>query len=277
MPHRLRREVVQRYDACHDRRQRCRNLRIGHIGLACFPVDIESMDFRVKRVPHLAYVSGKLKDRASSAYSDVVKALARQPVGDRLDIGVGGAIKPGKFLGREPFLKIRRVLHLLLIHELAQRGLLVRAPLQKQQHTVHRRGIGDGSPIKLGAGERVHVAAQAHELRFVDCLGNACGNCYSLRSRRAIRLCLCGDAKCRERHSQNKNEKGIAKDQRLEFHSPPHTADLNSVPTQSIRTERAAIHTEEELLQRASRGRGLDRKRFTSKRVKNITSFLKTL
>jgi len=134
---------------------------------------------------------------------------------------------------------------LLLIHELAQGGLLVRAPLQKQQHTVHRRGIGDGSPIKLGAGERVHVAAQAHELRFVDCLGNARGNGYSLRSRRAIRLDLRGGAKCRERHSQNKNEKGIAKDQRLEFHSPPHTADLNSVPTQSIRTERVDIHTEE--------------------------------
>src|SRR5438045_3070494 len=100
MPHRLRREVVQGYDARHDWSQRGRNLRIGHVGLARFSVHIEVMDFRVERVPNLAYVSGKLNHCSASAYSQVVKALARQPICDRLDIGVGGAIEPGKFLGR---------------------------------------------------------------------------------------------------------------------------------------------------------------------------------
>src|SRR6266568_5108298 len=139
-------------------------------------------------------------------------------------------------------MKIRRVAAQLFIHEFAERGLLFGTALEKQQHAGNGRG-------------------------------NGCG----LRGWRVIRCGLRGGAKRRERQYQSKNEEGIAKHQRLEFHIPPMLADLNSVPTQSIRTERVAIHAEEQLSQRASRGRGLDRKRFTIKRVKGITGYLKTL
>jgi hypothetical protein len=58
----------------------------------------------------------------------------------------------------------------------------------------------------------VYVAPQAHELRFVNRLGDAGRNGRGLRRRRAIRLGLRGGAKRRERQNQSKNEKAIAKD-----------------------------------------------------------------
>jgi hypothetical protein len=66
----------------------------------------------------------------------------------------------------------------------------------------------------------VDVAWEAHELRFVDGLSDSSGD-GSLRGRCAIRLGLRGGAKRRQRQDQSKNEKGIAKDQRLKFHIPP--------------------------------------------------------
>jgi hypothetical protein len=103
---------------------------------------------------------------------------------------------------------------------LLQSSFLLWAALQEQQHAVHRRGIGDGTPIEFDAGEGMDVTTEGHELRFVNGLGDSSGDDSGLRGRYAIRLGLRGGAKCRERQSQSKKEEGIAKDQRLEFHVP---------------------------------------------------------
>jgi len=128
----------------------------------------------------------------------------------------------------------------LFIHEFAERGLLFGTALEKQQHAVHGRRVRDDALIEFGPGERVHVAPEADELRFINRLGDAGlgevrGDDRGLCGRRALRRGLRGRAKRRERQYQSKNEEGIAKHQRLEFHIPPMLADLNLIPTQRIR------------------------------------------
>src|SRR6266704_834146 len=99
------------------------------------------MDFRVERVPYLAHVAGKLNHGASGAYFDLLKPLASEPIGDGLNICVGGAVKLAKFLRGEPLVKIRRVAAQLFIHEFAERGLLFGTALEKQEHTAHGCGV----------------------------------------------------------------------------------------------------------------------------------------
>ncbi len=213
---------MQGNNARDDGRQCNRNLRIADVRLSPLAPDIELMDVRVERIAHLADVSGKLNDRASRRDLDSLESVASQPVGYRLNVRVRGAELLSKLIRREPLMKIRRVLALLLIHQLPQRGLLVRTALQKQKHAVHRRGISDRSLIKLGASERMHVTLQAHQLSVVDGLSDACRDGCRLSGRRqALLIGLRHGANGRQRQNHRKKEKGIAKHRRMEFHVSP--------------------------------------------------------
>ena len=46
------------------------------------------MNLGVKRIPHLANVSGELNRRAAVAHFDSMEPLPGEPVGNRLNIGV---------------------------------------------------------------------------------------------------------------------------------------------------------------------------------------------
>ena len=179
------------------------------------------MDFGVKGVADLGYVAGKLDGGATCTDLDSLESLARQPVGDGLDIGVGGTVEFSKILGREPLMKIWRVFAKLFVHELAETSLLFGAALKKEQDAVHWRGVGNDALIKFRACEGMDVAVEAYELRFIDRLGDPSGNGGGLCSRYVIQFGLGGGAKRRERQNQSKKEEGIAKDQRMEFHIPP--------------------------------------------------------
>ncbi len=107
---RLPRKIVQRYDAHHDGRQRRRDLRVAHIGLSRFAVHRELMDVRVKCVPYLPHVSGKLDGRATCSHLDLLEPLACKPVCNCLNVRVRWPKLLAKLLRGEPFMKIGRVL-----------------------------------------------------------------------------------------------------------------------------------------------------------------------
>lgn len=59
---------------------------------------------------------------------------------------------------------------LLVIEQLLQRSLLIRAALQKKQHAVQRLAIAYRALIKFSASERVHVSSKHREISFVHSL-----------------------------------------------------------------------------------------------------------
>ena len=98
-------------------------------------------------------------------------------------------------------MKIGRFLAHLPVHELAERGLLFGTALQDEHHSLHGCCVAHQALVKFRAGEGVDVAAEAHELRFVDGLGDARGDgCGLSRGRpNCARFGLRGGAECRER------------------------------------------------------------------------------
>jgi len=90
------------------------------------------MDFGVKGVADLRHVAGKLEGGATCTDLDSLESLARQPVRDGLDVGVGGTVELSKLFRREPLVKIWRVFAQLFVHELAESGLLFGAALERR-------------------------------------------------------------------------------------------------------------------------------------------------
>ena len=213
---------MEREHSSHDGRQRCGDLWIAYVGLAGLAVHIKLMDLRVERAADLRHVPGELDGCASGSYLDLLKSLVCQPVGYCLDVRFGRAELLAKLFGRKPVMKIRRVLAQLLVHEFAERGLLFGTALQDEHHSLHGCCVAHQAMVKFRAGEGVDVAAEAHEFRFVDGLGEARGDGWGLRRGRPnrFRLGLRGGAEGWEREKCSKKEKGIAKHQRLEFHNP---------------------------------------------------------
>src|ERR1700720_3672274 len=92
------------------------------------------MDLGLKRVAHLAHVSGKLNGGAARAYFNSREAAGGEPVVTRLNIGCSGTVLLAELIGGEPLVEVRRTLVLLLLEQLAERGLLILAALQQQRH-----------------------------------------------------------------------------------------------------------------------------------------------
>jgi hypothetical protein len=165
----------------------------------------------------------------------------------------------------------------LLVHELAERSLLFWAALQDKHHPFHGCGVRDDSPIEFGSRERVHVALEAHELRFIDGLGDAGGDGRRLSGRRAIGLGLGCGAKRRERQNQYKKEKGIAKYQRLQFHIPSTLQIWIRFPQNTSGLKAWPFGQWNNFQKWRLADWGLHRKRFTVELVKAITDDKKTL
>ena len=194
----------------HHGRQSSWELRIADVGLARLAVHSESMDFSVKRIPHLPDISREFDSRASGPDLDLLESLTRQPVGDRLDVRVGRPELLAKLVRSEPFMEIGGVLAQLLVHQFAERGLLFGAALEDEHHPLHRSGIAYESLIELRTRERMDVAFEADELRFVNGLSDTGGDGRGLSGGCAIGLGLCGGAKGRERQKKSKGKERTA-------------------------------------------------------------------
>ena len=89
-------------------------LRITDVGLAHFAVDKEMMNVCVEGGAHLCDASGKFNDDLSGGDLDIVESFGAEPVGDGLNIGVGGTELPAELSGRQPFVVTGRASVLLL-------------------------------------------------------------------------------------------------------------------------------------------------------------------
>ena len=110
-----------------------------------------------------------------------MKALPSELVRYRLNICIRWAELRAKLLRRKPFVKIWRIFAELLVHQPLQRRFLFRAPLEKQQHPVHRRGIRHQTLIEFRTREWVYVALETHQLPLVNRLRDAGRYRWSLR------------------------------------------------------------------------------------------------
>ena len=76
---------------------------------------------------------------------------------------------------------VRRRIVLLLIEELVEGGLLLGAALQDQQHALHGQARGRRALVIFRERERMRVAAQYDEVRFIDRLSDPRRGVWRLR------------------------------------------------------------------------------------------------
>jgi len=174
-------KIVQRDDACDDGRQGRGDLRVGGVGHMGFVVYKEVMNLGVESAAHLGDVAGEFDDRTAGTNFNVRETLRGEPLGHGLDVGVGGPKLSAELLRGEPCVVVRGGLALLIVEQLAEGGLLIRAALQEQQYTVQRLSIRDSTLIKFRAGEWMDVARQDEESLFIDGLRDARRDVGALR------------------------------------------------------------------------------------------------
>ena len=84
--------------------------------------------------------------------------MGLQPRGNRLQVGIGGPKLLAVLLGREPLVIVGRRLVLLIVEQLAERSLLVRAVLQHQQHPRHGQTRRSCAQIVFRPRQRMRIA-----------------------------------------------------------------------------------------------------------------------
>ncbi len=162
----------------------------------------------MKCVLHLANISREFDARAAGAHLDIGEAARGEPVGDSLDVGIGGTELFAELIGRQPLVIVGRAFVLLLIEQLAERGFLFVAALESERHVRRGLRIGDRTAIELRTRHRMHVALEREAIALIDRLCDASGNSrrlrrsrgrFGLRTGHRVRGCLRGNARQRKR------------------------------------------------------------------------------
>ncbi len=141
------------------------------------------MHLRSQSLPHHARRAGKLDDRAARRDVRHVEALRREPIGDRLEVGIRRAKLLPELLGRQPLVEAGGGLHLLVIKQLPQGGFLVGAALQDQQDSLQGQVVRRHALVKFPARQRVDVSRESDQVVRVHCLRHAGASGGALRQR----------------------------------------------------------------------------------------------
>ena len=141
----------------------------GSLALAqwSLPFTREVVNLRSEDLPDQTRRARKLDHRAARRHLRHLEALRRKPIGDGLNVGIRRAKLLPKLLGREPLVKSRRGLHLLVVEQLAQGGFLVLPALQNQQHALHCQVVRRNTLVKFRPRPRVDVSSQGDEILHV--------------------------------------------------------------------------------------------------------------
>jgi len=162
------------------RNQRRRNLRITRICPVLFAVDDVFVNRSVKRLAYLARRPRKLQYRSPFGRSHL-KAVALQPSGNCLHVGVRRAEFLAEFLRRQPLVIGRRMPVLLIVKQLAQRQLPLRTAFEHQQHPLHGQRCRSSPQIEFRPGQGIRISLQLRDLPFVDSLGDERPRSWTLR------------------------------------------------------------------------------------------------
>jgi hypothetical protein len=95
-----------------------------------------------------------------------------EPVGHNLYVRVRATKLLAELLRREPFVIVRRSGALLLVQQSAERGLLVRAAPQQQQHPPDWLAVGRGALIVFRPRQRMRIVSQRGKRGFIHRPGN---------------------------------------------------------------------------------------------------------
>ena len=180
-------EVVQRLDAQHHRRQRGGNLRVAHIGNVRDAIDLQIVNFGAEGALDLRRRAAEADRQTIRSHFIHRKAVTGQPVFDGGKVGLGGTEVFAHLLGREPLMEVGRIGIVLAGDKLFEGGLLRRVAAEHQDQVAHAQIGADPAAIVLGAGGGVGVAPERHPLAFIDAIDNAHGGgkALCLHGRRA--------------------------------------------------------------------------------------------
>src|SRR5579872_724845 len=106
-----------------------------------------------------------------------------KPRCDGLDVLTRGAKLQAELLRSKPAMEVRRRRVLLLFEQRLERGFLLRAARQDQKHALHRQGRWSGALVEFCPRQRMCVALESRQARFVNNLSDAGRREVSLRVR----------------------------------------------------------------------------------------------
>jgi hypothetical protein len=161
-------EIVERGDACDDRSECLRDLRIGDVREVSRAMYRERVDRRVKRALHLIERAGKLDEIAGGSEVFDPEAVSLEPGADCLDVRIRGTELGSKLRGGEPAMKVWRCGVLQIGQIRGERLLLGGASLQDEGETAGGgRGRGRSS-IEAGLREGMNIATERNKTAFID-------------------------------------------------------------------------------------------------------------
>src|ERR1700688_2135855 len=102
-----------------------------------------------------------------------MKSFGGQPARRGLEVAVGGSELRAELLGSQPGVMLWRIESELVVQQLAQGGFLFWCALQQQEHAIQGLRIAYGALVKFGLRQRMDIAAEEHQLVFVNGLGDA--------------------------------------------------------------------------------------------------------
>src|SRR6202166_3211496 len=99
-----------------------------------------------------------------------MKSFGGQPARRGLEVGVGRSELRAELLGSQPGVMLWRIESELIVQQLAQGGFLFWCALQQQKHAIQGLRLAYGALVKFGLRQRMDIAAEEHQLFFVDSL-----------------------------------------------------------------------------------------------------------
>jgi hypothetical protein len=173
MHRRLGEEVVQRAEPGDHRRQRRWNLRRAHVGNVFLALYFEIVNLGVEGLAHLSRCSAEDQKSLARRRGVNFKAVTLQPLADYGDILIGHSVAGAHPLCTQPLMEKRRSLIVHLVDARLHRHFLLRSSLQEHDDVLHRQAVRHRAAVELSARQRMHVAWQRLEDRFIRFDGDA--------------------------------------------------------------------------------------------------------
>ena len=102
-----------------------------------------------------------------------LKAMSLEPRRHRLHVLISRTKLLPELLRREPVVIVRRGFILLLVEQRLERGFLFGAAAEDEQHAIEREVRGRRAEVKLRTRQRMRVAFEGDEIRFIHRLRDA--------------------------------------------------------------------------------------------------------
>ena len=174
-------KVVERGDAGDNRGEGCGDGGIGGVGEVLAPLNGVAMHVGAEGGADHSGGAAEFDEGAGGVDLDAGEVMVRKPGGDAREVTVAGAEGCTEGLRREPLVIGGGGVVLLLVDELLQSRFLLGAALENKDDAAEGGGVGEGTLVELGAGERMSVAGEGGDASVIHGLEDAGAGCGKLR------------------------------------------------------------------------------------------------